>query len=1235
MNPEKEAESSLEMFKRWLETEETGGLSVAQTGALLALSVWRSGTPLGSYLHQVLQPGPDDGDSGRRQRGILPLPLLPDARAEMEKLFNEGEFRRLAGSWGAKKQNKEKAAKQIRRSGMLLWHGLVVTGINALWTGGGNSGKVHRGGPSKAQQMALARIWDVVRDFVDDRSETQEKVPRSPTLGEWGKKLGDVRISYQGEIVEKAHQLTLAQILPGLPPPGFGGSVPLVELCDGELREKLMNPEGNVLKEEEMPEDLPKPKVHASPEQWQLIAKELYTRGLVEPVESPLEIKGKPICNGAFGVVKPGKFLEDERPILRLIMDFRAVNAATRILEGDVRKLTGAPALQHIVLPNSSVLRVSAEDLVAAFYLFALPPGWSRMMCFGEKVPWTSLGISRPGSVYLGARVLPMGWASAVGVLQHAHRRLALRSPLSGGAGLLGACEIRRDAEFPDLELERSMWSLYLDDTTLVEILDKRVAKELEGKPSAEQKRLRRAYQHWGIPVSKEKALVRNEAAEKLGAVVDGEKGVLKGSTKRALENLSLGFWLLRQERVPRKALQVFLGKEVHTMQFRRPLFGVFDYLWKDVAQGSPMVELGLKSVEEVLLSGLLQPLRRTDLRARLHELVTASDASETGGGMVYGHKLSQQGLKEVLAIKEGWEEPPGEEVNVDGPQVVLAIDFFAGIGGLSRALQLADVKVAHLLVVENDPDCRRLNAVRWPGCDLMSDIQKVTKKELEKAIRGVPGLTGVIAGGGSPCQGLSQLSANRKHLEDPRSKLFYRLCEIFGWIADICGEMEVWNLNFLENVVGDEADVEEMTEELGAPPLRVCSSGLSRVRRPRLYWSNADLEDHSSYTRAHYALWDELCFEEELEPMEFFCDEGWLWAAGNQDEEKRLPTFTRAIPRSRPPVCPAGIDGCDEATLKRWKEDKMKYPPYTYKEDFLFESKKDSNKKRVASASERERLMGYPTGYTLGLFKKEPGSVFEMEQQEVARCAALGNSFHAVTVACLIDLWLWSAGVRTDPMGAKAIVERWHKEMSEKAFSDFGGLLLKEKQAMSSSLQELELEEEAMSQDGAPRNTEWLRMCGQGQAKDGPDPLSVRLIHQYLRRCEFRGSDIRLDLGVVYRPDAVKRTSIDPRRWLWRTAQAYRWSKREHINLLELRAVLRTLEWRSRSTAFHSCRFMHLSDSQIVLAVLTKGRSSSRRINRLLRKVASLCLCLNLYPLWAWISSRLNPADGPSRKYV
>ena len=131
------------------------------------------------------------------------------------------------------------------------------------------------------------------------------------------------------------------------------------------------------------------------------------------------------LVNGSFGVVQPGKYLDDERPILRLIMDFRGTNAATRVLEGDVRSLTGAPALQHVVLPAGKVVRMSAGDLV-----------------------------EREGETYIGAAVLPMRWASAVGVLQHAHRRLALRSPLQGGGGLLGKCEIRRDSVFPNLEEE-------------------------------------------------------------------------------------------------------------------------------------------------------------------------------------------------------------------------------------------------------------------------------------------------------------------------------------------------------------------------------------------------------------------------------------------------------------------------------------------------------------------------------------------------------------------------------------------------------------------------------------------------------------------------------------------------------------------------------------------------------------------------------------------------------------
>ena len=914
-----------------------------------ALAIYRSGTPLGRYLERLVKPGSDVGREGRRQRNVLPLPLLPDSITELEKLFEHGEFRRLAGTWGAKKGSKDKAAKEMRRVGLLVWHGLATCLMNFLWSGGGAQGPVHVGPITKAQQLSLDRTWELVKDFVDDTSESKDKVPRSPEMGEWGRKLGDVKISYQGEVVEKAQRLTLDQVMPGLPPAGYGASVPLVELCDGELKEKLENPLGNLLPIEEMPDDLPCPKVHASAEQWEALAKELYARGLVRPVEYPVEIKGRPLLNGSFGGIKPGKFLDDERPVLRLIMDFRGTNAATRVLTGDVRTLSGAPALQHVVLPQGKVLRISADDLVSAFYLFALPKDWSRLMCFSTPVAWKSLGIDKPGKVHVGATVLPMGWSSAVGVLQHAHRRLALRSPLQGGAGLLGSCEIRRDSTFLDLEVEENLWSLYLDDTSLIEMVEKRVTSDLEGKTPEEQERLRKAYQHWGIPVCPDKSLVRAAKAEKLGAVLDGEKGKLKGATRRALESISLAMWLLRQEKVPRKGLQVFLGREVHTMQFRRPLFGVFDYLWKDISDGAVLVDLSVKSVEELLMASMSQPLRVTDLRAKVHEVVTAADASESGGGIVFGGRLTTEGLKEAYRLEEGIEELTVNPETLDDPQVTLVFDFFAGIGGLSRALELARVKVDRLVVVEKDPECRRLNSVRWPGCDVWVDIGKVTKKEVERMMRSVPGLTGVVAGGGSPCQGLSKLSANRRHLEDPRSGLFYKYSEVLGWIEEIAEEMKVWCLLFLENVVGDDEDIQEMSQVLGSKPILVCSSNLSRVRRPRLYWANVTVEDHDSFTKAHYPLYDEVIFEEKPEPLEKIPDEGWHWPGGENDESLRLPTFTRAIPRRLPPAEPAGLSSCNQATVSRWQRDRMTYPPYTYKEEYLFAREGETEGERVA----------------------------------------------------------------------------------------------------------------------------------------------------------------------------------------------------------------------------------------------------------------------------------------------
>ena len=60
----------------------------------------------------------------------------------------------------------------------------------------------------------------------------------------------------------------------------------------------------------------------------------------------------------------------------------------------------------------------------------------------------------------------------------------------------------------------------------------------------------------------------------------------------------------------------------------------------------------------------------------------------------------------------------------------------------------------------------------------------------------------------------------------------------------------------------------------------------------------------------------------------------------------------------------------------------------------------------------------------------------------------------------------------------------------------------------------------------------------------------------------------------------------------------------------------------------------MILIDSQAALAVLTKGRSSSKAVNRLLRKVCALTLALNVYLLGGWVDTAENPADEASRLF-
>lgn len=240
-------------------------------------------------------------------------------------------------------------------------------------------------------------------------------------------------------------------------------------------------------------------------------------------------------------------------------------------------------------------------------------------------------GPGQEGTTLVGITVLPMGWSSAVAIMQCAHRQLALRSEMKMGAGLLEKAEIRKDAIFPALE-DTPAWTIYLDDTTIIEKVAKGVSAALEGKPAEEQSKLRKVYEWWGIPTNASKALERVRTAERLCALIDGEKGLLRVTTKRCLDLMSLGAWLRRQGSFPTTALQIYASKAVHILQFRRCLFSALQEVFVEVSQNPVEVRGKVPLFDEMMLLECLLPVVCTDLKAQIDPVVTASDACETGG---------------------------------------------------------------------------------------------------------------------------------------------------------------------------------------------------------------------------------------------------------------------------------------------------------------------------------------------------------------------------------------------------------------------------------------------------------------------------------------------------------------------------------------------------------------------------------------------------------------------------
>lgn len=97
-----------------------------------------------------------------------------------------------------------------------------------------------------------------------------------------------------------------------------------------------------------------------------------------------------------------------------------------------------------------------------------------------------------------------------------------------------------------------------------------------------------------------------------------------------------------------------------------------------------------------------------------------------------------------------------------------------------------------------------------------------------------------------------------------------------------------------------------------------------------------------------------------------------------------------------------------------------------------------------------------------------------------------------------------------------------------------------------------------------------------------------------------------------------------------WQLVKAWRFKKESRINLLELKSVERLVELKAKEG---QRRFLNLVDSNVARCALGKGRSASRAISSVLRRISAM-VAFGLYMVTPFCPTRLNCADDPTRDH-
>ena len=1008
---------------------------------------------------------------------------------------------------------------------------------------------------------------------------------------DWQKDVRSKRVGYSGEEITSCHVLTWAQIESSLPPEGHGGCIDALDWVGPRTRDFLLNPERLLKPVADV--DLPRMpgRVHIDPHDKPKIAGELVRRNICSwlPLSQVYQVGGTKVLNGLFGVSKPS-VLGDGRPVLRLIMNLTGSNSTQWQLQGGCESLPSITCWQSVVLDGNETLSLFQSDMSSAFYLFRVPKVWHPYLAFNVCVSGETIGLAPGVEFCLVCNVIPMGWLNSVGIMQEISENLLKRSPLNE------LNQICRGRPLPawmneiikeSVDIDSSWFHVYLDNFCAGERLvpDGSATRGSRCHDLAEQ-----SWLEAGVITSAKKRVSAAQQITELGAEICGETQTLGVGMDKTLRLILGTLWLSMQRILNRKHLQIMAGRWVFQLQFRRPGMAVMQDIWKFIGGKAKITHRLKQSVRrELFMLVCLSPLWHCFLGASVAEKIVATDASETGGAVGTAETLTAEGVDFLQGAKKV------EMGDGSIPSPILLISLFNGIGGCFRAYDSVGVLPMGRVAVECDAGANRITSRGWPGTEFVLDVKQVNRELVKSWSLKYLRIEEIHLWGGFPCTDLSSAKFGRLNLLGRNSILFWEIPRIKKLLQEEFG-CSIVAKHAVENVASMDAEAcQEISSVLGSVPYLLDCVQAVPMRRPRYAWVSEDLDGSiegvevhpNTYWRDVFAYADYPLTSQWLAP-----DRIWEGEASGAC----FPTCMKCIPRDKPPPKPAGLNRCDPATIQRWREDQFRYPPYQYSRQFLITSE---SQWRLLSTEEKELLLGYGYGHTTLAWA---ASKIKQQPQKFDDCrrSYLGDSFSIYSFVIV----------------AAVLCRRFTPRLSYSHLARRLGM--------------------APGFRAHIRSTGELArrlVYGSVSLHNGLGVLGMEQFNRMLlRKTNHTGSDIRIVTGEILKGKVFPRQSVAASWWAWKDEFNVKWKQKSHINVLALEALLLGIKHQISRFRLSDSRIFQVSDSYIAISVVSKGRSSSLQLSRVLRPIAAHLLGHGLQLILAHVESSENPTDWGSR---